>query len=116
MYLPDVDKILINNALSSIPVFDNNIATVGWSSLDGTALSSQISALDISTSPANILVYGSDNGRVYKANNVNASPSVSEITGSNFPRDAWGSCITIDPKNANNIFVIFSNYNVKSFL
>jgi photosystem II stability/assembly factor-like uncharacterized protein len=39
---------------------------------------------------------------------------VEEITGSDFPNNAFVSCIAVDPQNADSIVVCFSNYDVIS--
>ena len=115
MYMPDGGGILRNTDLSAIPTFSSNPATANWSSLNGSAVSGNVTALDISTNPANILVYGNDNGQLFKINNANVgNPVNNEISGTNFPIGGYVCCIKIDPSNASNIFVVFSNYNIQS--
>ncbi|MBI5325138.1 MAG: T9SS type A sorting domain-containing protein [Ignavibacteriae bacterium] len=74
-----------------------------------------MTALQVSTNPANIVYYGTSNGRVFKITNANVGiPAPVEITGSNFPKRAYISSIAIDEDNADNVIVTFSNYGVIS--
>jgi hypothetical protein len=86
----------------------------GWEKLTATETDATITAVATSTKPEHILFYGTGNGKVFKAENSNATLNVKEITGSNFPKDGYVSCVTADPTNADNIYVVFSNYEVLS--
>lgn len=88
--------------------------TSGWEKLTATETDASITCVSTSTKPEHILFYGTSNGKVFKAENSNATLSLKEITGSNFPKDGYVSCVTADPTNANNIYVVFSNYEVLS--
>ncbi len=88
-----------------------------WSRMLNSTLSSQesITALKLSTTPANRLYYGSDAGKVYRIDGAKSgNPEKLEITGNNFPVNGYVSCITVDPEDADKLFVVFSNYNVQS--
>ncbi|MFH1049487.1 MAG: T9SS type A sorting domain-containing protein [bacterium] len=88
-----------------------------WSRLLNSTLSSQVSitSLKLSTTPANRLYFGSDAGKVYRIDEANSgNPEKLEITGNNFPVNGYVSCISIDPEDADKLFVVFSNYNVQS--
>jgi photosystem II stability/assembly factor-like uncharacterized protein len=88
-----------------------------WSRLNGTELDhdEDITAIRISRDPQNRLYYGSNLGKVYRADDVNSgSPQAFDITGDEFPVNGYVSCISVDPDNADNVFVVFSNYNVQS--
>ena len=75
----------------------------------------RICILDVSTKPANRLIYGTRNGQIYRVDNANVgNPLVTNITGSNFSGSGYVSCIKIDPDNADRIFVTISSYEVKS--
>ncbi len=115
MYLAGNDRIWRNNDLSKIPDFDNNTTTVSWEELTNTTVSEPITALDASSTGASRLYFGTSRGKLYRIDNPkqgNSAPT--EISGSNFPADAYTSCIKVDPENSNRIFVVFSNYLVKS--
>lgn len=79
-------------------------------------------ALDISDPTEQTILAGgvsggmwrSTDGGVFRADNANsASPSFFDITGASMP-EGYVSCIAIDPANANNAMVAFSNYEVIS--
>lgn len=96
---------------------DTSLRNVGWNQLSNIDLSEsvEITALTLSTNPANILFYGTNNGRVYKIENAHTgNPMPVEITRTNFPLNAYVACIDVDIQDANKIFTVFSNYGIKS--
>ena len=112
--MPDGDRIFRNTALSSITPYSNSTTSEGYSLLTNTGATGSITALGISNTPANVLVYGTSNGKVYKMINAHTgNPTATEITGAGFP-SGYISCVTIDPADADRIFITFSNYNIKS--
>lgn len=119
MYLAGGDFVWRNRNLSQIPPGSNNKTGFNWDRLlDTNIASGSISAIDASTEPANIVYYGSSNGQVNRIDNANVdSYSVTNLNrnaGVNFPVDANVSSISIDPTNADNVMVTFSNYLVPS--
>jgi photosystem II stability/assembly factor-like uncharacterized protein len=60
----------------------------------------------------NTLLLGSSTGEIYKINDINTSPSSTEIDGGNLP-SAFVSCIQCDA-NADTILVTLSNYGIQS--
>jgi hypothetical protein len=92
-------------------------AVANWIQLPIDPLSdtSFIVALGMSQVPAHRLYYGTSDGHVFRMDDANGvSPSAEEITGSDFPNNAFVSCIAVDPNNADSIVVCFSNYHVIS--
>ncbi len=117
MYVAGGGVIWRNSDLYSIPVVDSKDSTmIGWDSLQSTVVTNaSISALMVSKSPANVLVYGTTKGKLYKVNDCDkASPASVEITGQSFPSGGYISSIAFDPADASRILVSFSNYNVLS--
>lgn len=116
MYLAAGQSIWRNSDLTAIPSSSNSTTSVNWDSISTSTVSSgKISALAVSKQPANRLYYGTSNGAVYRIDNAHSgNPSRMTITGSSFPADAYVSCIAVDPMNADNVMVVFSNYNVHS--
>ncbi|TAL69215.1 MAG: T9SS type A sorting domain-containing protein [Bacteroidetes bacterium] len=120
MYLGGGKLIWRNNDLSSIPEVDSKDSTsIGWDSLPQTRLPGKndtvITALQVSTNPANIVYYGTSNGKVFQLHNANAGmPTPVEITGNKFPKNAYVSSIAIDEEDANKVIVTFSNYGIIS--
>jgi hypothetical protein len=118
MYLPEGNRIWRNDNLDAIPVFSNAPATVNWNNLANTQVPSlnSITALAVSKMPANRLYFGTNRGLVYRIDNANIGdqPKVDISTNKGFPLNAYVSCITVDPTDANRVFVVFSNYNITS--
>lgn len=116
LYLPAKNVIWRQNNLKAI-AYDSSLVETGWEEMLNTRLPNNeiITSISISNQPSNILYYGTDKGRVFRINNANTgNPSPVEITSNQFPQNGFISCIDIDSKDANKIFVVFSNYNVKS--
>lgn len=52
---------------------------------------------------------------MYRVDNANVgSPTRVDITGSTFPANGFTSCIAVNPDNADQVLVVFSNYSVYS--
>ncbi|MEO1050796.1 MAG: T9SS type A sorting domain-containing protein [Bacteroidota bacterium] len=88
-----------------------------WLTLGSVILnpSENVSAMTSSVTPANQLFFGTTFGRVYRADDTNDIPvNVVEITGDNFPTGGFINCIAVDRRDSDNIFVVFSNYDILS--
>ncbi|MDZ4756662.1 MAG: T9SS type A sorting domain-containing protein [Bacteroidota bacterium] len=119
MYIAGGTKVWRNNDVNQIAlktVLDSVKTMQGWEKLDSTFdTTMRISALTVSKQPANIVLYGTTAGKLYKMLDAHTGqPSPIEITGQNFPQNAYISCISIDPLDTSRIFVVFSNYNIQS--
>jgi hypothetical protein len=122
MYLAGGKHLWRNDDLSGIPYASNwDSITTNWTMFPDTlpAAGMKITALAVSTIPANRLYYGTSNQQLYRIDNANSgTPARTNITGTvspnNFPNGANISSVAVDPSNANNIMVSFSNYNVYS--
>jgi photosystem II stability/assembly factor-like uncharacterized protein len=115
-YLPTITSIWRKDNMKAA-AYDSSLRNAGWSHLSnvdvGTA--AEISYLAVSTIPANRIYYGTSLGKVFRLDNANTgNPAPVEITGSNFPPNAFVAYVDIDPNNADNLIVAFSNYNVQS--
>jgi len=93
----------------------------GWTTLATTSAGAhRISALGISTANSpNVLYYGTIDGIVMKAANVNTgAPTVTSITppGLNGGTATGGfvRCVAVDPTNSSRALVAFGNYNFRS--
>ena len=103
-----------NTDLLSIPIGTDSATTINWTQFTNIDTNSTISALAVSTSPAHILYYGTSDGKVFKVSGADqGNPTSQNITSSNFPA-GYVNSIAVDPSNANNILVDFSNYNILS--
>ncbi len=119
MYLAGGKNMWRNNNLSTIPMLGgpDSIST-NWQMFPDTVPTSgsTITAVAISKTPANRLYYGTDNKKVYRLDNANTgAPSPpTDITGAAFPATGYVTCIAVDPNNADNVMVVFSNYEMYS--
>lgn len=116
MYICMGDSVWRNSNLSNISDNNSTNTSVGWQVLSNTpAAAGQPTALAVSkASPANRLYYGTSSGQVWKMDNANTGdPTATNITGAGFP-SGYVSCIAVDQADANKVFVVFSNYEVKS--
>lgn len=120
MYLAGGKNIWRNNNLGGIPLLNNyDSITTNWTMLpdtvDGT---NKITALAISKNPANRLYYGTNSRSVYRLDNANTgTPTPVAITGTLSPNgfpNGYVSCIAVDPRNADNVIVVFANYSTYS--
>jgi hypothetical protein len=123
MYLTAGSYIWRNDSLDAIPLINDeyNAISLGWERIDQsstiTPLSSTnyISALNMSKGNSDVLYYGTINGLVYKLSGLQTGTIVREnIKRSNMPSGAYVSCIETNPFDDNEIFVTYSNYEVKS--
>ena len=103
-----------NKNIYEIPKFENNAASKGWDKISGTNVTGQISALKSSILPANLLYFGTSEGKIYKTINSHSSQAETiEITAPSMP-DGYVSSIEVNPANAKYVYVTFSNYEVES--
>ena len=120
MYLPAGDSLWRNNNIDAIPVGTGDQfgeqQTTNWRLITTTETDQDISAISVSKTPANIVYFGTSEGKVYKLTDALASnnPPRTDITGTNFPTGGYVSCVAADPSNADNVVVVFSNYGIMS--
>ncbi|MCE7933434.1 MAG: flagellar basal body rod modification protein [Chlorobi bacterium CHB2] len=119
MYLAGGEQLWVNTDLTAIPNFSTEPATINWHQVPNVTLSNDV----ISAVASNTLQYatvkqvwfGTERGKLYRVDNpASASPNVFNATGTNFPEDAYINCVSVNPKDPNNVMVVFCNYNVLS--
>lgn len=126
MYLGAGKYLWRNNNLSAIPLSNqwDSISTnwVKWA--DSVPASGvDITAMAVSTKPANIVYYGTSDERVYRVVNANSgTPTPTDITGTvginQFPGAytngafPFVDCIAVDPDSGGKLMVVFSNYGL----
>ncbi|MEO9966099.1 MAG: FlgD immunoglobulin-like domain containing protein [Reichenbachiella sp.] len=111
MYLAGDSAIWRNNNLTQISLFTQNTTTTNWDVIDPISDPEDITALEISTNPAHILYYGTSNGNVYKITSANQpTPDTEQI----FSHQGYVANISINPNNADQLLVCYSNYNIPS--
>ncbi|NME66481.1 fibronectin type III domain-containing protein [Flammeovirga aprica] len=116
MYYPAKNKLWYNLSLSSINSgYTFNGTTTGWALYDNVSTSGTITAVAASKNPQNIVVVGTGNGNIYRINNARSkSSSVDHISSGKGLPSAFVSCVAVNPKNADHIVVVYSNYQTKS--
>lgn len=115
MYFAGGTRLWRNDNLTGIPSLSNNPATFGWTSINLPISQTAISAIGVSTTPANRVYVGTADGDILRIDNAHtATPVITDVTDFSMPLGAYVSCVAVDPANANNAMVVFSNYNVIS--
>jgi len=116
MYVAGGSILWRNNDLSILPMNTWDSTSVNWDSLHTTRLpdGELISSVSASEKPAHRVYYGTNKGNLYRMDDAHSgNPIPKNITGSIFP-DGNIQCIAIDPRDADNIIIVFSNYNIIS--
>jgi len=115
-YMAALNRILRKDDMAAA-ANDTSLVNIGWEWIENTGIMPDevITSINTSVEPADIIYYGSNNGKMFRMENASTpNPVVTEITGCNFPTNGFIGYIEVDPTNANNIFVAFSNYNIQS--
>ncbi len=77
MYLAGGDFLWRNRNLSQIPAGSQDPTSFNWARLDRTEITEgQISAVEVSTTPANVVYYGSNLGQLFKIDNAHTDDYV----------------------------------------
>ncbi len=100
----------------------NNVdaATPTWNSLTNAYISGAVTAVAVSkASPANRLYVGSSNGKVLSIEGANiGNPARTDLSAALVTAGAntggYVNGIFVDPANGDNVFVVYSNYSVRS--
>jgi photosystem II stability/assembly factor-like uncharacterized protein len=119
MYFIGGTRLWVNNDLTQIPLKapkDTNKTAQGWSKLSTQVDTvQQIGAVAVSRKPADVLYYGTELGKLYRVDGASTgTKNAVNITSALFPVNAYISNICIDPKDAQKVIVVFSNYSVQS--
>ncbi|MGB1248107.1 MAG: T9SS type A sorting domain-containing protein [Chitinophagales bacterium] len=124
MYLAGGQYIWKNDSLADIPLVgeEYNALSMGWTRIDESDVSSvfgadpRISALDMSVSTDTVLYYTSESGGVYKLIGLDTEnyQRINLRDNSIMPSGAFPSCIEVNPENADEVLLTFSNYEVES--
>ncbi|KYG76612.1 FlgD immunoglobulin-like domain containing protein [Roseivirga echinicomitans] len=116
MFYAGGDFLWRNRNLSQIPSGLQTKTDVNWEKLEKTEITSgSISALETSSDQENILYYGTSEGQVFRMDFAHSDGyTVTEITSDIFTPGGYVNSIAVNPTNANEIMVVFSNYQIKS--
>lgn len=118
MYLAGAKYLWRNDDLSQIPLSNqyDSISTnwVQWADSVPTVFA-KITAVHACKTPANRVYYGTDKKRIYRVDGANVgTPTPLDITPTLFPATGFISCITTNPNDGDEVYVVFSNYGVYS--
>lgn len=84
-----------------------------WTIMTNATTGSSISTLAVSKTPANRLYVGGSSGEVLRIDGANIGDPIPVNISAGLPQ-GFVNCIYVDPANADNVIVVFSNYNVIS--
>lgn len=115
-YLPTVSGIWRKDNMKAA-AYDTGLRNAGWNHLTRVDVGSacELSYLSVSVFPPNRLYYGTSTGKLFRLDQANTGDPVPvEVTGMDFPDNAFVAYIDIDPENADHVLAVFSNYGVKS--
>ena len=116
MYMPSGGFIWRNKDLTELPLHRDQPPAWNWRKLYKTQVLAEISALDVSKSPENVLYYGTINGLIYRvpdASDIESEP-VNIYSDKGLPELGWITCLAVDPRDADGVMVVFSNYHIPS--
>jgi hypothetical protein len=117
MYLASGHFIWRNSDLTAIPNNNNQNTSLNWDKLLSTEIvdTSVISAVAVSTLPSHRLYYATSQSKIFRVDDAHVGdPMPREISSPLFPPNAFISCIAVDPRDAEQIIAVFSNYSVQS--
>ena len=117
MYLAGGRTLWRNSDLSGIALSNefDSIST-NWMPLnDSNYVSSTITSVGVSQNPAHVLYFGTSSRNVYKITDADTCTlcNITNISPMSFPA-AYVSCVAVDPRDADKVIVVFSNYNIYS--
>ena len=121
MYLAAGDHVWRNSDLTAITTGVDNTTTTNWTELTNTQVplhgsGEVVTSLSVSKGgTANRLYVGSNAAKVYRADNANSgNPTITDISGGNFPGSGNVSCVAVNPSDADEVLAVFSNYGIPS--
>ena len=117
IYWAEGNKLWRNNSLNTINYNSSHLKSdLGWEMFSDTLFSAmKISTISSSLNPPHIVYFGTQNKNIYKIVDAHVGDPIIEqlpsiLTGSN----SYCTDIAINPNNANEIIVVYSNYSVYS--
>jgi hypothetical protein len=119
MYMAAGDSVWRNSNTLGIANYSQSTTYTNWDSLTHSSTGGVVTALGISTTPANRLYVGGSNGKILRIDNANTGdPTSTDLTSAlitaGASSGAYINCIAVDPADADKVFVVFSNYSVPS--
>ena len=91
---------------------------MGWTQISESYVGisgGSITVTEMCKEAPNCVWYGTSTGKVFRLDSADsATPVMHQITGANFPTNAYVSCIAVNPFDSSQVMVTFSNYNIPS--
>ncbi len=116
MFLAGGEYLYLNENVSQVPGGSKDPTSIGWNRIDASFLTKGvITVLDISMD-GEVLFFGTSLGRFFRVDRAKnfLNLSLTELTTSAFPANAFVSGISVNPDNSDHILVTFSNYEIPS--
>ncbi|MEI8134731.1 MAG: T9SS type A sorting domain-containing protein [bacterium] len=119
LYLAATDQLFRFNDLSQIPFNSHNIPA-DWTEIGAVysllhPAKAFITTFGFAHDSSAQLFFGASNGHVYQIEHASQSnPPLTDISSPMFPQNGFVASIEVDPLNANEIIIVFSNYHVES--
>jgi hypothetical protein len=118
LYMAAKNKLWRNNDIANIP-YNNSHAKndLGWEMFSDTISNPNmlITTIETSVSPANVVYLGTKYKKIYKIDNANiGDPSLLELTSPLTGSNSYVYDIAVNPVNADEVLVVYSNYSVYS--
>jgi len=118
MYLAAIDELWRYNNLSNIPNEFNQLDP-DWTDIPQVYSTLHphnafITTFGFATDVHDKLFFGTNIGKVYEIDSASTVPTLKDISSSSFPKNGYVAGIEVDPSDAKQIIVVFSNYNIQS--
>ena len=119
MYIAAGNAVWRNSSLSGIPQGNQSPTNINWTELTNSAVANiAITTLSVSKQPANRLYFGASDyqsvTKIIRVDNAQNNPTGTDITPAGITGGSYPTCIAINPNNADEIILTFSNYKVPS--
>lgn len=111
MYMAAGDAVWRNDNLSQVPAGSQNPTGVNWNKLSITSINQKVSALDVSTNISGRLYFAVEGGTVFRLDGADTNDQQRTQI---FNTQGYVVNITVDPSNADNVLILYSNYNIPS--
>ncbi len=115
LYFPNKYNLWRNNTAGDFAYNNSQIRTNdGWEVFSDTT-KREITCIDVSTTPANVVYLGTSGKYLYRIDDANTGdPTFTQISNLPTDFDANISAIEIDPTDVNRVLVLTSNYTIYS--
>lgn len=116
MYLAAGTRLWRNDSLSDIPYANEyDSISLGWKQYSNAISNNSITAMAASVAnPPHRLYFGNRSRRIYRLDSANVGdPTAVDITAG-ITSGGYTHCIAIDPRDADKLMVVYSNYNILS--